>query len=70
MLPFMSLSFLSAPTVFQLMVSMFSNLISGIPNNACPFPGTTKKLHTSHALLGSTVTLHMPNALLLCGYTF
>ena len=46
--------------VLQLAVSMFNNLISDIPNNACLFPGTTKKLRILHLLLFSNVTLYVP----------
>ena len=62
---FASLSSLSVCIVLQLIVSMFSNSISGIPSNGFPFPGTTKKLHILHLLLCSTVTLHMPNCIIV-----
>ena len=60
-LQFASSSSFSEPIVLQHIVSMFSNLISGIPNNAYPFPGTTKKLHILHFLLHFNFTLHMHN---------
>ena len=42
----MALSVSCVPIVLQFIVRMFSISISGMPNNACPFPGTTKKLKT------------------------
>ena len=51
--------------VLQLIVSMLSKWISGIPNNVCPFPGTTKKLHILHLLLFSNVTLHMSSCIIV-----
>ena len=41
-LQFVSLSSFRVPIVLQLIVKMFSNLIFGIPNNACIFTGTTE----------------------------
>ena len=64
-LQFTSLSLLLVPIVMQLIVNMFSNLISGIPNKACLFPGTTKKFHILHLLLFSNVTLHMHNCIIV-----
>ena len=61
----MSLSFFTVPIVFQLIVSMLSKLIPGIPNDACPFPGSTRKLHILCLLLCSTFTLHIPNCVIV-----
>ena len=36
-----------------------------MPNKACLFPGTTKKLHILHLLLCSVFTFHMPNCVIV-----
>ena len=60
-LQFVSLSSFSVTIVLQPIVNMFINSISGIPNNAHPFPGATKKLHILLFFLCSNFTLYMPN---------
>ena len=45
------------------MLSSCSHLQCGIPNNAGPFPGTTKKLQQYSIPLLIMVTLHIP----ICG---
>ena len=40
-------------------------LMSGMPNKACLFPETTKKLHIFYLLLCSILTLHMPNCVII-----
>ena len=57
-------------TVFQFICRMFSVSMSGMPNKACPFPGTTKNLHIFYLLLYSIFTLHMPNCVILLLYVF
>ena len=44
------------------MLSMSSNLISGIPNRAYPFPGTTKNLHMGCLFLCLIYNLHIPKS--------
>ena len=64
-----SLSSSSVPIVLQLILRMLNNSMSGMPNNACLYPGTTKKLHILCLLLCSNFTLHMPsfvNVVWLC----
>ena len=39
--------------------------MSGTPNKACPFAGTTKMLHILHLLWCSVFTLHMPNCVIV-----
>ena len=53
------------PILLQFIVIMFSISISGMPNSACPFPGTTKKLQVFYLLLCSIFTFHMPNCVIV-----
>ena len=39
--------------------------MSGMPNKACTFPGTTKNLHVFSSLLCSMFTLHMPHCVII-----
>ena len=55
------LSAFSGPIVLQCIVRMFKISMSGMPNNACPFPGTIKKKHILHLLLYYTFTLYITN---------
>ena len=54
-----SVSFI--PLALQFTVSMFSISISSMPNNACPFPGTTKEAQIFCLLLCSIFSLHLCN---------
>ena len=51
--------------MLQLIVRMLNNAISGIPNNACSFPGTTTKLYILHLSLCPNFTQQMPNWVIL-----
>ena len=42
----------------------FSAMVSGIPNSACPFPGTTKKHAFFVTFLNLIWTMHMPNCVM------
>ena len=42
---FAPFSSFSVPIVLQFIFNMFKNSISGMPHNASPPPGTTKKMH-------------------------
>ena len=63
-------SVLFVPIALQFIVSVFNLSISGMHNNACLFPGTTKKVQTFCYLLCSIFTLQCLIMLLLFGYTF
>ena len=59
--------------MLQLIVSMLSVLMSGMPSNGCLFLGTTKKLHIFILQLFSILTVHLPNCVivvLLCILNF
>ena len=45
----------------QVILSMFSNSISGIPSSAGSPPGTTKNLHLTHLSLCLIFTVHVPS---------
>ena len=62
----LSVSFV--PIVLQVIVRMFSISVSGMPNNACPFPGTAKKLQILCLLLFSIFSLHMPNCVIIAHF--
>ena len=61
----LSVSFV--PIVLQFIVRMFNISISGMPNNACPFPGTLKKLQIFCLLLCSVLVYINLIVLLLIG---
>ena len=61
MLQFVPFFSISIPIVLQFIFEMFNNSMSGMPNNASPFPGTTKKMHFLCLSLFSVSTLHVPN---------
>ena len=65
-LQFASVYASSAPIVLHLTVMMFSISISGMPNHACLFLGTTMKLHILCLLLHSNFTLHIPQLCYCC----
>ena len=44
---------------------LFSVSLSGMPNKACTFPGTTKNVHIFCLLLCSIFTLHLPNCVII-----
>ena len=39
--------------------------VSGMPNNGCPFPGTTKNLHFFLLILCSTTTIYVPTCVIV-----
>ena len=59
------LSFLCVPIMMQFIFMTLSVSMSGIPNKAFPFPGTTKSLHIFCILLFSNLALHMPSCVIV-----
>ena len=65
MLQFMPFYSFSVLIVLQFIFQMFNNSMSGIPNHAYPFPGTTKKMHFLCLSLFLISTLHLPNCVII-----
>ena len=64
-LQLLALSVSCVSIVLQFICIMFSVSISGMPNKACLFPGTSKSLHVFCLLLCSIFTLHIPNYVII-----
>ena len=54
----------SAPIERIFILIMLRTSVSGMPSNACPFPGTTKN-YILKVFLCSITTIHIPNSVIM-----
>ena len=59
------LFFCGSPITSHVILSMFSNSVSGIPSSTGPSPGTTKNLNLAVSSLCLNITVHTPNCSIL-----